>query len=265
MIYKAENHTFALCAYKESEYLEECIKSLMAQTVKSNIFIATSTPNEHINSLAEKYGLKVLINTGKKGIGGDWNFAYDSADTDLVTIAHQDDIYEPDYLKEALYNLNRAKNPIMYFCAYAELREGEKVYGNKNLKIKRLMLSPLKIKAFWSSKFVRRRILSFGCPICCPSVTMVKERFGNEPFKHDYLSDVDWQQWEIQSRKKGSFVYSNKPLMCHRIHGDSATTEIIGDNKRTKEDYQMFLKFWHKPFAKFLLKFYAGSQDSNEI
>ena len=40
------NHTFAICAYKESPYLEECITSLMEQTVKSEIFIATSTPNK---------------------------------------------------------------------------------------------------------------------------------------------------------------------------------------------------------------------------
>ena len=36
-----KNHTFAICAYKESQYLEECIKSLQNQTVKSNIIMAT--------------------------------------------------------------------------------------------------------------------------------------------------------------------------------------------------------------------------------
>ena len=37
------SHTFAVCAYKESEYLEECVKSLLEQTVKTNIIMATST------------------------------------------------------------------------------------------------------------------------------------------------------------------------------------------------------------------------------
>ena len=49
------NHTFVVCAYKESEYLKECIESLLAQTVKSRIVIATSTPNEHIRSIAGRY------------------------------------------------------------------------------------------------------------------------------------------------------------------------------------------------------------------
>lgn len=37
------------------------------------------------------------------------------------------------------------------------------------------MLLPLRIRKFWSSKFIRRRILSFGCAICCPSVTFDKK------------------------------------------------------------------------------------------
>ena len=70
------NHTFAICAYKESPYLEECITSLMEQTVKSEIFIATSTPNKYIDDIAAKYNLKVYVNEGESGITQDWNFAY---------------------------------------------------------------------------------------------------------------------------------------------------------------------------------------------
>ena len=102
MSYTSSDHTYALCAYKESAYLEECVKSLLEQTVKSTIFIATSTPNDHINAVAEKYNIPVYVNYGEKGIGGDWNFAYDKAQTPLVTIAHQDDIYEPTYTEKML-------------------------------------------------------------------------------------------------------------------------------------------------------------------
>lgn len=58
-------HTFAVCAYKESPYLEDCIQSLRAQTVKSNILIATSTPNDYIRSIAEKYDIPLIVNPGK--------------------------------------------------------------------------------------------------------------------------------------------------------------------------------------------------------
>ena len=91
---KNNEHCFVLLAYKESEYLEECIKSLVNQSVKSNIVIATSTPNKYISNLAKKYKLDIIENKGKKGIANDFNFALNCVDNELVTIAHQDDLYE---------------------------------------------------------------------------------------------------------------------------------------------------------------------------
>ena len=55
---KPENHTFVICAYKESPYLEECIRSLKNQSVRTNLRMATSTDNGHIRALAEKYGIQ---------------------------------------------------------------------------------------------------------------------------------------------------------------------------------------------------------------
>ena len=54
-----DNHTFVICAYKESKYLEECVKSLQNQTVKSNIKMVTSTPNEYIKGIAEKQNIEL--------------------------------------------------------------------------------------------------------------------------------------------------------------------------------------------------------------
>lgn len=265
MKYSAKDHTYAICAYKESQFLEDCVKSLINQTVKTSIFITTSTPNEHINKIAQKYDIPVYVNGGEKGIGGDWNFAYDKSHTKLITIAHQDDVYETKYTEEMLRFINNAKDTIIYFSGYAELRNDKKEYNNSILKIKKIMLSPLQIKLFWTSKFIRRRVLSFGNSICCPAVTYVKEKVGNKPFTNDYLSNIDWQQWEILSRKKGSFVYNSCPLMCHRIHEESTTSEIIGESKRTVEDYDMFCKFWPKGIAKIITKIYSKSEESNNV
>ena len=32
-------HTFAVCAYKDSPYLEECLRSVTRQTVKSEVYL----------------------------------------------------------------------------------------------------------------------------------------------------------------------------------------------------------------------------------
>ena len=84
-------HTFVILAYKESPFLESCLKSVVSQN--SSVIVATTTPNSYINNLAKKYKTDVVI--GKHTtIGGDFNFALNAANTPLVTIAHQDDIYD---------------------------------------------------------------------------------------------------------------------------------------------------------------------------
>lgn len=259
------NHTFVICAYKESPYLEACIQSLRAQTVPSRILMVTSTPNPWIEKCSEKYGIPLEINTGEKGITQDWNFAYHKAKTEFITIAHQDDVYLPGYTEQILTRLKKAKKPLIAFTDYGELREGKVELYNQLLKIKRLMLFPLRGKIFSGSRFVRRRILSMGCPICCPSVTFARKNLPEKIFRAGFRSDEDWEAWERLSREQGDFVYVKEVLMYHRIHEGSETTAILGDCARSKEDYVMFCKFWPKAIAKILVKVYAKSENSNQL
>lgn len=264
MTYSERNHTFVVCAYKESPYLSECIDSLLNQTKKGEIIISTSTPNSYIQEIAEKYHLPIYVNSGKTSIADDWNFGCSKVRTELFTIAHQDDLYEKEYLQKILENVNQSEEPLIAFTDYYELRNGKLCRDNTLLKVKRLMLKPLTIRRFWKSKWIRRRVLSFGDAICCPSVTFVKDRLPEKIFTFGYRSDVDWQAWEKISRMKGSFVYVDKPLMCHRIHEESETSKILGEHARKQEDYEMFCKFWPRPVAKCLIKLYEFAEHSNE-
>ena len=258
-------HAFVICAYKESPYLEDCVKSLVKQSVKSQILMVTSTPNTHIQSVCDKYAIELRINTGEGGLAQDWNFAYGQTDAELVTLAHQDDLYEKDYTEKMLEAYRPEKKPLIMFSDYYEYRNGKKVHNNRNLKIKRLLLSPLKLSVFQKSVFVRRRILSLGNAICCPAVTYVKGNLPKVIFKPGMSSNSDWQAWERLSKMSGGFVYIPKPLMGHRIHEESTTTAIIGDQRRRREDLEILKLFWPAPVAEFIEKFYAGSEKSNEV
>ncbi|MCM1083400.1 MAG: glycosyltransferase family 2 protein [Clostridium sp.] len=259
-------HTFVVCAYKESRYLESCVRSLVNQTVKSNIIMTTSTKNEHIRKIAEKYKLPLYINGAGKGIAGDWNFAYAKAETEYVTIAHQDDVYAPNYVETMINMLDKAEHPSIGFTGYFEIRKGKRVTKNTNLIIKRLMLLPLNIKGGGKSRSLRRMSIAFGNPICCPSVTYVKRNLPSAPFDAELRSNLDWQLWErLSKKKKSEFVYCAKPLMGHRIHEESETSAVINDNKRSDEDYKIFRMFWPAPIAKAITKVYAKSEKSNKL
>ena len=259
------NHTFAICAYKESPYLEECVVSLKKQMLKSEIIMVTSTPNEHIKLIADKYDIKLYINEGEGGITQDWNFALSKVKTKYATIAHQDDIYEEEYSLKITEYFEKSKKPLIAFTDYSEIRNGEKIYDVPMLKIKRKMLLPFKVRAWWKSKFIRRRILSLGDPICCPSVAFCLDNIERPIFNNRFRSCEDWEAWEKLSKLEGDYIYIPESLMAHRIHADSATTEILQDKARIEENYIMYCKFWPKFIAKIINKYYTLSEKSNEI
>ena len=256
-----KNHTFAICAYKESDYLEECIKSVLAQTVKSNVIMATSTPNKYIENMAKKYNIELFINHGKTGIGQDWNFAVSCTKTDYVTVAHQDDIYNENYLEKIVEQINKGNDFIIAFGDYREIKNGEVIELTKNLKIKKILLAPL--KKHGSRSWAKNFSLKFGTAICCPCVTLNTKIVGKTPYLTNMKCDLDWETWYEFSKLDGAFLYINEELMKHRIHENSETSNLIENNVRLTEDYEMFKRFWPKPIAKILMHFYKGAIKTN--
>lgn len=264
-MYTERDHTFVVCAYKENAHLEETIQSLVKQKIKSEVLISTSTPNSHIYGIAQKYGIEVRVNPNPHLAGDDWNYAYDSAITKLVTVAHQDDIYRRDFLEKTLYALNGRETPILVFTDYYELREKKIIRANVLLRIKRLLNVPFGLKSLSSIKWVRLRILSLGCPICCPATTYVKGRAGDTIFDTTYVNSCDYKTWIDLARKEGQFVYVNQPLILHRIYAESATSKNLGENIRKKEDLELLSTLWPRPIAKVINSIYALSEKSNKL
>lgn len=258
-------HTFVVLAYKESKYLEDCINSVLNQNIKTNVVIGTSTPNDYIDKLAKKYKLKVIVNENHRCIGGDYDFALHCVDSELVTIAHQDDLYDSNYSELVIKAYNKNKKASIIIPDYYEIKDDKNVYTNLNFKIKRILLFPLRFNAINGSKFIKRLSIRFGDPICCPAVTYVQDKCPKKMFECELTCSVDWYAYEILSRMPGNFVYFSKSVMGHRIHEESTTTKTIGENRRTQEDIFMFRKFWPEWFAKFINKIYKNAEKDNEI
>ena len=265
MNYSVKDHTFVLCAYGESPFLSDCLSSLVNQETKSHIIVSTSTPNSYIERIAAGYNVPIVVNDGKPSISHDWNCAISHANTSLVTIAHQDDVYSCNYTKEMLSSVNKADRPLIFFSNYGEIRNGNFEDNISILKVKRFLLRKLAQDGYSYSIKAKRSILKFGSAICCPSVTYNLDNLKLPLFSFDMKCDLDWEAWERFSRLDGSFVYSPKVLMHHRIHEWSETTALIRDDTRSKEDLVMLKKFWPAFLARLLNKFYSFSMASNSI
>ena len=257
------DHCFAIPAYKDSIYLEDCIKSILNQTTKSQVIICTSTPTVQNKKMAEKYGIPYFVNeSGLKGIANDWNFALTSATTSLVTIAHQDDIYEPGFA-EAVTKSMDLKTQIS-FTNYSDIHGDEIKTATINQIVKTLLVFPFLIKSSIQSKFIKKLILSIGDPICCPSVTINKSLEPTFRFSEDYNCVLDWQAWYGLAQKEGFFLFINKRLMQHRVHEASETSNQIKMGKRRAEEESMLVKIWGKRIGKIIAWVYQLGQLENK-
>lgn len=259
------SHCFALCAYQVNPNLEECVQTLLAQTLQTKIIMITGSPNDHISSVARKYNLPLFENPSPTGMGGNWNYAYKMADADYVTIAHEDDLYDKEYAASVAAAVEKSKSSLIIFTDYNELNEETLIEESKLLNIKRRMNALLGIRAFQSSRFIRNRILSLGCSICCPSVTYHKAVCRDFKFNEEFSCNLDWDAWTRIAKSKGLFIYIPKPLMIHRIHEQSETTRLLKAGIRQAEDLTIFKRYWPDFIAGRLMRHYSKSAENNKL
>jgi glycosyltransferase involved in cell wall biosynthesis len=257
------DHCFAIPAYKDSIYLEDCIKSILNQTIKSEVIICTSTPTSQNKMIADKYGIPFFINeNGLTGIANDWNFALISAPTRLVTIAHQDDIYEPGFAEAVSRSMDQQTQ--IAFTDYSDIHGDQIKTATINQIVKILLLFPFLFKRKIQSKFLKKLVLSIGDPICCPSVTINK--FAEPEFKFSvaYNCVLDWHAWYQLAQKDGSFVFIHQRLMRHRVHHESETSNQIKQGKRRSEEESMLQQIWGKPLGTCIAWVYQLGQLENK-
>lgn len=253
-------HTFAICAYKDSPYLEACIRSLTLQTVPSEIICCTSTPSPYIRGLTQRYGIPLYVREGESGIRADWLFAWQTACGRFVTIAHQDDVYRKSYTEELLKAARQYPDMTVFVSDYITIKmEGRKARReavNPVWAVKKLLRLPLRLHALSGSRFIRRLALMFGNSLCCPACTYHKERIGDQMFLSGYEFALDWDNlWDLAGRP-GRFICCEKPLLAYRVHDGAATRACIKDNRRMDEETAMFRKIWPKRFVPLLMHFY---------
>lgn len=253
-----KDFTFVVCTYKECEYLEECIMSLKNQTLKANILISTSTPNDYVQQIADKYGIEIRVNPNGGQIK-DYNFAMEQPETELVMLMHQDEVLVKDFVEKVLFSLNHVKKPIIAFTNYIEMHND--VVDEKPslmVKIKRLMLLPLHVRAFSGTWLGKRGIQLLGDSITHPTVVCVKKEMPEEVFREKYKASMDWDLWERLSKQKGSFAYIKDVLLYHRMNDENQTVKLLNTtNARYEEEYEIFCRFWPKWIAKLIMKVYS--------
>lgn len=238
-------HTFVILAYKESPYLEACIHSALNQSVGSEVVIATSTPNSYIQQLADENGLMVMVNPNGGSIGKDWNFGLSCAHTKYVTLAHQDDIYYPDFAARCIAEAEKysADKPLMVFTRSLTFKGDKELRISFKNVVRWLLIFPFHFKRCISSKSIRKSVLLFSNSISCPGVFYVKQNLPEFKFNEQAKYILDWQAWYEMSQMEGAFIYVPDVLHMHREHTESATskTELA---TLQQEEFTLLKRIW---------------------
>ncbi|MBQ7795071.1 MAG: glycosyltransferase family 2 protein [Lachnospiraceae bacterium] len=276
----SRTHAFVICAYKKSPYLEFCIRSLRRQKVKSDIYLVTSTPSEYIDKLAEKYRIPVFVRDGESSLKEDWLFGWRLAGKDhsLVTIAHQDDKYHPNYTEELLKAYETYPDMTVFCSDYVVLRTEEGILsdgtvypgGTKMVTgdlvrfVKKILRLPLRLRKIADQTWVKKSVLMFGNSICCPSCTYNHDFIGDDMFASDMEFALDWENLYELAMKPGRFICAETPLIAYRVHDGATTKQCIEDNRRSQDEIAMFQKMWPEWMVKILMRYYKKAYENYE-
>ena len=255
-------HSFVIPAYGASPHLRDCLDSLRAQTHPSPVLISTSTFHNGIAALADEYGARLVVHGPNAGIGHDWNVALGYATSRWVTLAHQDDVYLPEFTEQTLSIATRYPQANLVLTGYGEVLDTRVRTLTAMLWIKRLLLELGFLgREAVAHEAAKRRLLRFGCAIPCPSVTLRADPALR--FREDLKVNLDWEAWLRRAAQPGAFAYARQTLMLHRIHAASETSDAIRAGVRAREDLMMFQSLWPAPVATVLARLYALSYGSN--
>jgi glycosyltransferase involved in cell wall biosynthesis len=258
-------HSFVIPVYGAAPHLTALIESLQAQTgLRSQILLSSSTPSAELAAIAKRFGLPLHINSQRTDIAADWNFALAKAETQFVTLAHQDDNFAPGYVVQMGSALRRHPAAFLAFCDYSEHTPLGARPANINLKIK----GALRRRAFGARECItetrdKMRLLSLGNPICCPSVLFNRTSIDDFRFPCGFKTNLDWMAWLELARRPGGFVYVRECLVSKGVHADSETTATIANRAREHEDRAIFDTLWPRPIAAMLATLYKFGYRAN--
>ena len=247
------NHTFVICAYGESDYLEECVRSLTCQTEPSNLLMTTSTDLPHIRDIANRYRIDLRLNPGSGTMQDNWNFGLQCANTDFVTLCHQDDTYGSTYFQGIRPFLTA---DLLYLHTGYWNMDHEKPYRDINNRLRGILNAPLRIGALQRLRWVKKGALRFGNSVCCPSCTYHKTNARVPLFQSALTHGLDWDTYIDMADTRGRVAYVAKRLCNKRTHSESATVSDIRSGVRAREDQYLFSRLWPRRIASLLLALY---------
>ncbi|CAM4110420.1 Glycosyltransferase, GT2 family [Pedobacter westerhofensis] len=209
--------TISIPVYERYDFFEEAVASAVNQTVKCKIVIVDncSTHNkfkEHIDSLNNP-DIEFYRNESNLGMIGNWNKCIDHAETEWVTILHDDDALYPNFVE--CFEMVRKVYPDSSCISSGYVRG----YKSDRKLSTPLDITSLKVRLFETQEF-NYNILSLF-PGIAINVKLYNFRFDQSEFP---VSDFDL--W-VRLSKAGDIIKFDLVQAYYRLDKSQSTSKII--------------------------------------
>ena len=233
------------------------LKSLRAQTEPSKIILCTSTPSPFLEKMGERYGIPLYVREGESNIKDDWNFAWEMAEGDFVTLAHQDDLYHKNYTKELRAAVERFPDLTVFTSDYVIIKGKKLIEADRMLWVKRFLRLPLRIPALGHLSWVKDPSPDVWKSHLLPGHHLLQKAAGGA--SHPLGLPVCLRLGEYaaagQKARAAGSVWSGHFYTTGFTTG-AATKACMRDHRREREEQEMFERFWPRPLVELLMKGY---------
>ncbi|WP_375503168.1 glycosyltransferase family 2 protein [uncultured Nostoc sp.] len=225
--------------YNYAEFVSEAIDSALNQTVKFDEIIiiddaSTDNSAEVIAKFVQLDNVKCIFKEKNQGQLSSFNESFLAATGEIIFFLDADDIYEPQYLENALNFYSRRPECDFIFCAYKKFGAVEGIFQTDAVDLDlgysviRTLCNGEWIGSITSTLSIRREIIRKILPI--PNIEDWRVR------SDDCLV---WGASLVGAKK----FYMSKPLVMYRIHQNNQ----YHNNKflHTDKNYE-YKRFWKR-------------------
>lgn len=238
--------TAVIPLFHGARFVGETIGSLLAQTWPDfRLLCIDDASDDDSAAVARTAGgerITVLQNPARLGLGANWNRALETADTEYLLIAHQDDIYEPDYLATMVRLLDEHPRALAAHSRATTVDENGRLIPDPAGAFK---------DTFWSPAEPQERepaeelaVLQRGNYVIAPSVLLrmsTVKQLG--PFDARYGFVTDWEYWMRASLAGFTLVGTHARLVRFRRHAQTATRAQELTMQRYEEELALLTAF----------------------
>jgi len=228
--------TVAIPLFNGARFLGDAIESLRAQSHRDfRLLCVDDASTDDSVAVAAGHGVEVVTSPAHTSLAANWNRAASLVETETFILAHQDDVYERDFVAAMLGLLDAHPRAFAAHARATAIDERGRAVRNPAARYK---------DRFWpAAEPVEREpeaeieVLRQGNYVIAPSVIFRTERFrdlGGFDASLDFVTD--WEFWFRGLRRGFTLAGTHARLVRFRRHAATATRVSERTMRRYEEE-----------------------------